>query len=226
MSASLQDPDLQAHWDYFIALDEDLWTLRRYIAFEAANLGTYSIECHRIIQMAALETEAVLYQICKLRNGTCESGTGRTRPFGELLEHLRDFLEEHGLELGRIRVQYVGSLVVQPFPPGSPGNALPWWDAYTALKHRRHEALQKATLQHALQASGALVTAITALAFLRRQGNGPVDLHPIPRTIFHIQHNGKDLASLTGVLGPPYVIWRVEIPPKRQGEPDHDPPLG
>jgi hypothetical protein len=32
MSASPQNPDLQAHWDYFIALDEDLWTLRRYIA--------------------------------------------------------------------------------------------------------------------------------------------------------------------------------------------------
>jgi hypothetical protein len=76
MSASAQDPDLQAHWDYFIALDEDLWTLRRYIAFEGANLGTHSIECHRITQMAPIETEAVLYQICRLRNGTCQGGAG------------------------------------------------------------------------------------------------------------------------------------------------------
>jgi|GEM_PF-4780599 len=215
MSAFFQDPDLQAHWDYFIALDEDLWTLRRYIAFEAANLGTYSIECHRIIQMAALETEAVLYQICKLRNGTCESGTGRTRPFGELLEHLRGFLEEHGLELGRICVQYVGSLVVQPFPPGSPGNALPWWDAYTALKHRRHEALQKATLQHALQASGALVTAITALAFLRKQGAADelINLHPPPKTATHILHSNKLLAFVAHIFGPPFATWHGRIPP-------------
>jgi hypothetical protein len=112
MSASPQDPDLQAHWDYFIALDEDLWTLRRYIAFEEANLGTYSIECHRIIQMAALETEAVLYQICRLRSGTCQNSSGRTRPFREFLEHLRGSLEGHGLELGKIRVRHIGSLEV------------------------------------------------------------------------------------------------------------------
>lgn len=226
MSAHPQDPDLQAHWDYFIALDEDLWTLRRYIAFEEANLGTYSIECHRIIQMAAFETEAVLYQMCKLRNGTCESPSGRTQPFGKLLEHLAGFLEQNGLELGGIRVQYVGSLVVQPFSSGSPGNALPWWDAYTALKHRRHEALQKATLRHALQAAGALVTAVAALAFLCKQGDGPVDLHPTPKTTYRVQHNGKDVASITHVFGPPYATWRIEIPPKWQAAQNHGPSPG
>ncbi|WP_448377607.1 hypothetical protein, partial [Fervidobacterium sp.] len=180
------------------------------------NLGTYSIECHRIIQMAALETEAVLYQMCKLRNGTCESGTGRTRPFGELLEHLRGFLEEHGLELGGIRVQYVGSLVVQPFPPGSPGNALPWWDAYTALKHRRHEALQKATLRHALQAVGALVTAVTALALLGRRGMAdqqPLNLHPPPKTVNQIVCGDKLPALTAHIYGPPFVTWHGQIPP-------------
>jgi hypothetical protein len=215
MSASPQDPDLQAHWDYFIALDEDLWTLRRYIAFEGANLGTYSIECHRIIQMAALETEAVLYQICRLRSGTCQNSSGRTRPFREFLEHLRDSLEEHGLELGKIRVRYIGSLEVQPFPSSDP-SALPWWDAYTALKHRRHQALQKATLRHALQAVGALVTAITALAWLNRKGDQVVNLHPPPRVTYSLQHEGKDVAFMAHIFGPPYAVWHVEIPSQGQ----------
>jgi hypothetical protein len=218
MSASPQDPDLQAHWDYFIALDEDLWTLRRYIAFEGANLGTYSIECHRIIQMAALETEAVLYQMCKLRSrnaGDCQKSPGRTRPFMELLEHLKGVLEEHGLELGKIRVRYIGSLEVQPFPSSDP-SALPWWDAYTALKHRRHEALQKATLQHALQAVGALATAITALARLHRQGDQVVNLHPPPRMTYSVQHDGKAVASMEHIWDPPYAVWHVKIPSQGQ----------
>jgi hypothetical protein len=214
MSASPQDPDLQAHWDYFIALDEDLWTLRRYIAFEGANLGTYSIECHRIIQMAALETEAVLYQICRLRSGTCQNSSGRTRPFREFLEHLRGSLEGHGLELGKIRVRYIGSLEVQPFPSSDP-SALPWWDAYTALKHRRHQALQKATLRHALQAVGALVTAITALAWLNRQGDRAVNLHPSPRATYSVQYDGKDAAFVVPLVGRP-PAWHVEMPSQGQ----------
>jgi len=216
VSASPQDPDLQAHWEYFIALDEDLWTLRRYIAFEGANLGTYSIECHRIIQMAALETEAVLYQICRLRSRNdddCQKSPGRTRPFMELLEHLKGVLEEHGLELGKIRVQYIGSLVIQPFP--SDPSALPWWDAYTALKHRRHEALQKATLQHALQAVGALVTAITALAWLNRQGDRAVNLHPSPRATYSVQYDGEDVAFVVPLVGRP-PAWYVKIPSQGQ----------
>jgi hypothetical protein len=213
MSASPQDPDLQAHWDYFIALDEDLWTLRRYIAFEKANLGTYSIECHRIIQMAALETEAVLYQMCRLRSGTCQNSSGRTPPFRELLKHFKDVLEKHGLELGKIRVQYIGSLVIQPFP--SDPSALPWWDAYTALKHRRHEALQKATLQHALQAVGALVTAITALAWLNRQGDRAVNLHPSPRATYSVQYDGEDVAFVVPLVGRP-PAWYVKIPSQGQ----------
>jgi hypothetical protein len=218
MSASPQDPDLQAHWDYFIALDEDLWTLRRYIAFEEANLGTYSIECHRIIQMAALETEAVLYQMCKLQSRNaddCQKSPGRTRPFMELLEHLKGVLEEHGLELGKIRVRYIGSLEVQPFPSSDP-SALPWWDAYTALKHRRHEALQRATLQHALQAVGALVTAITALAWLHRQRDQVVNLHPPPRVTYSVQHDGKDVAFMAHIFDQPYAVWYVKIPSQGQ----------
>jgi hypothetical protein len=217
MSASPQDPDLQAHWDYFIALDEDLWTLRRYIAFEEANLGTYSIECHRIIQMAALETEAVLYQMCKLRSRNaddCQKSPGRTRPFMELLEHLKGVLEEHGLELGKICVRYIGSLEVQPFPSSDP-SALPWWDAYTALKHRRHEALQKATLQHALQAVGALVTAITVLAWLNRQGDRAVNLHPSPRATYSVQYDGENVAFVAPLVGRP-PAWYVKIPSQGQ----------
>jgi len=218
MSASPQDPDLQAHWDYFIALDEDLWTLRRYIAFEEANLGTYSIECHRIIQMAALETEAVLYQMCKLRSRNaddCQKSPGRTRPFRELLKHLKGVLEGHGLKLGKIRVRYIGSLEVQPFPSSDP-SALPWWDAYTALKHRRHEALQRATLQHALQAVGALVTAITVLAWLHRQGDQVVNLHPPPRVTYSVQHDGKDVAFMAHIFDQPYAVWYVKIPSQGQ----------
>jgi hypothetical protein len=216
MSASPQDPDLQAHWDYFIALDEDLWTLRRYIAFEGANLGTYSLECHRIIQMAALETEAVLYQMCKLRSRNaddCQKSPGRTRPFMELLEHLKGVLEEHGLELGKICVRYIGSLEVQPFP--SDPSALPWWDAYTALKHRRHEALQRATLQHALQAVGALVTAITVLAWLNRQGDRAVNLHPSPRATYSVQYDGENVAFVAPLVGRP-PAWYVKIPSQGQ----------
>jgi hypothetical protein len=211
MSTPHHNPDLQAHWEYFIALDEDLWTLRRYIAFEEANLGTYSIECHRIIQMAALETEAVLYQICKLQNGSCESSPGRTKSFVKLLEHLRSFLNERELELGEIMVEYIGASPVQPFSFEPQSKELSWWGAYTSLKHRRHESLQKATLSHALQATGALVTAISALALLQEKTSRRVNLYPSPKTTHKIRCGEKLIAYTAHVIGPPYAVWYLKI---------------
>ena len=140
-------------------------------------------------------------------------GLDFTGPERRYNPEIRDFLE-HGLELGKIRVRYIGSLEVQPFP--SDPSALPWWDAYTALKHRRHEALQRATLRHALQAVGALVTAITALAWLKRQGDQVVNLHPPPRVTYIVQHDGKDVALMAHINDEPYAAWHVKIPSQGQ----------
>lgn len=141
--------DLRAHWDYFLALDEDLRILRRYIAFHEDNLETFSLELHRIIQMAALEVEAVLLSLYRGSSGGC--GGKRSPSFTQLDLRSKDFIRQKwGIEVEDIEVHFLGlGVPLKPLDPqGQP--VYPWWDAYTSLKHGRTQALKKATCTAAL----------------------------------------------------------------------------
>ncbi|WP_253719732.1 hypothetical protein, partial [Thermus scotoductus] len=156
--------DLRAHWDYFLALDEDLRILRRYIAFHEDNLETFSLELHRIIQMAALEVEAVLLSLCRGIFGGC--GGKRSPSFTQLDLRSKGFIRQKwGIEVEDLEVHFLGlGVPLKPLDPQGQ-SVYPWWDAYTSLKHGRTQALKKATLRHALMAVGALATWLT-LGFL------------------------------------------------------------
>jgi hypothetical protein len=118
--------ELQAHWDYFIALDEDLWTLRRYVAFHEGNLDTFSLECHRIIQMAALEVEAAFLCLCRfLGREPCEDERGRTLSFPRLVSVVeRDLRERFRYELAQTQILFrLIEAPLEPFRKVKPGDA-------------------------------------------------------------------------------------------------------
>lgn len=201
--------DLRAHWDYFLALDEDLRTLRRYIAFHEDNLETFSLELHRVIQMAALEVEAVLLSLCRGISGRC--GGKRSPSFADLDLLGKDFVRQKwGIGVEDIEVHFLG-LGVPLKPLDSQGQPVyPWWDAYTSLKHGRPQALKKATLRHALMAVGALATWLTlwSLGLPKPDGN----LHPVPEVVRRVVYRGHSLGEPAHVFGPPYEVWYVESP--------------
>ncbi|WP_253664825.1 hypothetical protein, partial [Thermus scotoductus] len=128
--------DLRAHWDYFLALDEDLRILRRYIAFHEDNLETFSLELHRIIQMAALEVEAVLLSLCRGIFGGC--GGKRSPSFTQLDLRSKGFIRQKwGIEVEDLEVHFLGlGVPLKPLDPQGQ-SVYPWWDAYTSLKHGR-----------------------------------------------------------------------------------------
>jgi hypothetical protein len=52
------------HWDYFLALEDDLAKLARYIHFSTDNLDTYSIEFARLLMASTQEIDVLFKQIC------------------------------------------------------------------------------------------------------------------------------------------------------------------
>ena len=53
------------HWNYFIALEQDLETLSRYIEFNEHNFSVYSIELAHLLFAAGSEVDVVAKLLCK-----------------------------------------------------------------------------------------------------------------------------------------------------------------
>src|SRR6266536_1189851 len=54
------------HWNYFIALENDLAQVSRYVEFCKPNLGVFSIELAHLLLSAASEVDVVAKCVCAL----------------------------------------------------------------------------------------------------------------------------------------------------------------
>ena len=52
------------HWNYFIALEQDLIKVSRFIEFSQENFNTYSIELAHLLLATSSEIDVVLKALC------------------------------------------------------------------------------------------------------------------------------------------------------------------
>ncbi|HJX66898.1 MAG TPA: hypothetical protein VJ860_23450 [Polyangia bacterium] len=55
----------ESHWNYFLAIEDDLENLSRYIDLRADNFATYSIETAKILMAASQEVDVLFKAICR-----------------------------------------------------------------------------------------------------------------------------------------------------------------
>lgn len=60
----IQHLPIPAHWNYFLALEDDVRQLARWIEFSPANEGVYSIEIARLLMTAAAEADVIAKALC------------------------------------------------------------------------------------------------------------------------------------------------------------------
>jgi hypothetical protein len=58
--------EAKVHWSFFIALEQDVEVMARYIEPVPQNFGAFSLEMCRILFAAASECEIVLKELAKL----------------------------------------------------------------------------------------------------------------------------------------------------------------
>ena len=70
----------------------------------------------------------------------------------------------HRLSSYEVRVpNWTGSEDIRaPFAPWAAGGSLPWYQAYNATKHDRHQEFENATFQHTLDAACGLLVLLSA----------------------------------------------------------------
>jgi hypothetical protein len=137
------------HWNYFLALEEDLDRLSRFVEFTTSNYECYSIELARVLMLASAEVDVVAKQLCvQIAPNSHADGINEYRTV--ILSAYSSFpintlsIPRHGLAL-------------VPWSNWSEGENPIWWHAHNNVKHNRHTHFAEANLKNALNAVGALL---------------------------------------------------------------------
>lgn len=140
------------HWNYLIALEQDLEKLARFIEFSEANFTTYSIELAHLLLAASSEVDVVLKALCNLKKPYIDhqnineyKETVKTE-FAELVNE-KCFIHRYGI-------------VLKPWTNWNGENNPVWWRSYNKVKHQRDEHFAEASLKNTLNAMAGLSLAI------------------------------------------------------------------
>lgn len=158
-----------AHWNYFLALEDDLSKLSRYIDFDGRNDSAFSLEISRILFSASSEIDVVLKQLCLTIN-IGSTANNINAYFNEITPTIPSFCEF------KVTIPRFG-LTLEPWNDWKATASPEWWQAYNKVKHERHLHFDKATLKNCLNSVAALYISVLHL-YMTEATNGELMLLP------------------------------------------------
>jgi hypothetical protein len=148
----IQSSSVDPHWNYFLALEEDLVRLARFVEFSKTNYQTYSIEMARLLLATASEVDVVMKLRCR-QIGSDASSIGRYR---EVLRTQRPILCDMNAFIPRY------GLTLAPWRNWLSDKNPDWWTDHNKVKHARDENFTRANLKNVLNATGGLFLLLLA----------------------------------------------------------------
>lgn len=140
------------HWNYFLALMNDLEKLSRYIEFSDTNMKTYSIELTHILLSASSEVDVVMKQLCSLINPN--KTANNINAYRDIIKaDVLDFINEE------IYINRYG-LSFKPWDSWNGESNPDWWKSHNNVKHQRDKHFNEANLENTIKAVGALLIAV------------------------------------------------------------------
>jgi hypothetical protein len=139
-----------------LLLQSDLRALFDYIEPADQNLGAYSFRTLALLLRACVEVEANCKAILK-ENGYSKGGDWTMRDYRKI-EH------SHRLSSFEVVVPNWSGLGSRraPFAAWKASGSLPWYEAYNAAKHDRHNEFQRASFGHLIDACCAVFILLSA----------------------------------------------------------------
>jgi hypothetical protein len=140
------------HWNYFLALEEDLARVSRFIEFSESNFSTYSLELAHLLLASSSEVDVVAKQICQLLDSS-KPATNIDQYRSIITSGIPDFAETVVI-IPRFK------LTLRPWSNWTSTNNPDWWGAYNRVKHQRHDHFMDANLKHAINSTAALLVSV------------------------------------------------------------------
>lgn len=155
----IQEAVTLQHWNYFLALDDDVSRLSRYVEPTIANFSTYSLEISRVLFAASSEVDVVAKGLCR-----------KIDPANRVdnISECREAIVACYPQIPRVAIAIPRfGLHLTPWDEwGNDSNPL-WWKAYNHVKHHRDTHFHQASLMHALNAVAGLF--VLVLLFYREE---------------------------------------------------------
>jgi hypothetical protein len=148
-----QYADISNHWNYFLALEDDLAKVSRYIEFSESNYDTYSIELAHLLLAAASEVDVVLKILCD--EVSPEITHDNINKYRQTIQAKQSHLIGEHCTIPRY------GLKLTPWTEwdrNRESNPI-WWQSYNKVKHHRDSDFDKANLKNVLDAMAGLALA-------------------------------------------------------------------
>jgi len=143
---AIQKREAEPYWNYFLALEEDLVELARYVEFSERNFQAFSTEMARLLLAASSEVDVVMKLRCQQLGeaaANMRDYRGVLRDQEPVLAGMRAFIPRYGL-------------VLTPWENWRRDESPDWWLDYNSVKHQRNTEFTKANLKNVLNAMAGL----------------------------------------------------------------------
>ena len=193
---SIKVRNIEVHWNYLLAIEDDLERIARFVEFDERNFGCFSIEISRVLMAAAAEVDVVAKQLCKkLTSGSKADSIGQyQREIRAAYPDIHKFqvlLPRYGMTL-------------QPWSNWRRANRVPeWWTANNKIKHHRHAKFHFGSLNNMLNAVAGLFILVL---YLYREKAESGELVPSPTLLRLTDDRYRGITYADLELGLVYVL--------------------
>jgi len=140
---------IETHWNYLLAIEDDLERVSRYVEFDEKNFSCFSIEISKILMTSSAEVDVVCKQLCKKLNP--QSSAENINPYRDEIKVAYPVIPEFGVLLPRF------GLTLNPWVNWKKKGGVPdWWTASNKIKHRRDSEFHRGNLKNAINSVAGL----------------------------------------------------------------------
>lgn len=169
----IETTPIQTHWNFLLAIEDDLSRLSRYVEFRKDNFKCYSLEIARIILASGAEVDVVCKQICENLDGS--SSASNIHQYRDEIKPVYSQMQDFVVLMPRYGLRLV------PWDEWKKTDGVPlWWTAYNKVKHHRDSEYSQANLHNALNAVAGL---FVALLYLYKDKAKLAELVPSPELL-------------------------------------------
>jgi hypothetical protein len=165
---TIQRAENPIHWNYFLALEDDLDRLSRFVDF-SKNDDTYSIEIARLFLSACSEIDVILKQICK--NIDPASTASSINAYYKEITPAYPKLVNFEVLIPKY------AITLTPLSNWAENNPPFWWQDHNKVKHHRHENFERANLKNCLNTMASLFV-FTLYFYIDKAENGELIQFP------------------------------------------------
>ena len=168
---------LRDYWAYYLMLEEKFIHTLNYVELAKENFGTYSNEYAALIQMIGAELDSFFKVYCasELSNHMGKRPTNII-DYRECIKRIYPDIAKQIVEVRSANIKFCPYEIWQVCASKKNQKPLPWWKAFTSVKHNRANNKRVACQKYTLHILGALY--LLEMDYLKRSAdeNGSKDI--------------------------------------------------